>query len=203
MNIVGDLYFDWQDLAHGRDCPLPVWEPQLRMDQGFRGRLGHSEVPHECAAEDCRHASLFRRFTLRLVCRSCTRIHILTGEHVGITRTTTVAYGYGQQALEMEGLWLWPGERTSTGTDDEPREWLVTRTPREPVTPEDVAGTISRYLTAGYHRRWQASAIADPTGPYGDEQLRWARREGEYATVAGAAGWIAAQYQPQTIEVAV
>jgi len=203
VNIVRDLYLGWSDLAHGQDCPLPVWEAQLGTDQGLRGRLLAREEPHSCPVEDCDHDSVFRRFTIRLVCRSCTEIHIIYGEDIGISRTTTTAYGYGQQPRQIDGLWLWPGEQTLPARDEEPREYLITRTPKIPTQASDVAGTICRYRTAGYHKRWQASAIADPAGPYGDDQLRWARRQGELRSVDKAAAWIAAQYQPQTVEVHV
>lgn len=203
MNTVRDLYLGWSDLAHGQDCPVPVWEPQLRIDQGLRGRLLARTEGHACPAEECDHDSVYRRFTIRLVCRSCTVVHVIHGEDVGITATTTPAYGYGQQPRELEGLWLWPGEQTLPGRDEEPRDYLITRTPHAPTRPSDVAGTISRYRTTGYHVRWQASAIADPTGPYGDDQLRWARRQNELRSVEKAAAWIAVQYQPQTVEVSV
>ncbi|MFI1535481.1 hypothetical protein [Streptomyces anandii] len=203
MNIVQDLYLGWTDLDHQQDCPLPVWEPQLRIDQGRRGRLLAHDHDHGCPVEECDHANLFRRFTVRLVCRSCSAVHIITGQDVGISRTTTQVYGFGQPALETDGLWLWPGQQTLPGVDGEPREWVITRTPDRPCEPADVDGLICRYLSSGGHRRWQASAIADPTGPYGDDQLRWARRSSEHRSVSQAAAWIAAQYQPQTVEVAV
>ncbi|MCI3277562.1 hypothetical protein [Streptomyces cylindrosporus] len=203
MNIVRDLYLGWTDINHGQDCPLPVWEPQLCVDQGLRGRLLVQDQVHGCQAEECDHANVFSRFTIRLVCRSCTTVHLIHGEEVAMTTTTTPAYGYGQAARELEGLWLWPGERLAAGRVEAPREYLVTRTPNIPTRAADVAGTISQYPNSQYRKRWQASAISDPTGPYGDDQLRWARRRNELDTVDEAAAWISAQYQPQIVEVAV
>lgn len=203
MNIVRDLYLGWTRLEHGQDCPLPVWEPQLRMDEGRRGRLNVGDDPHACTAEDCGHANLFGRFTVRLVCRSCEAVHIISGEDVGIYSTTAAAYGYGQAPREVEGLWLWAGAQIVPGRGGEPREYLVTLTPRLPAQAADIAGTICHYRTAGQHPRWQASAVADPDGPYGDATLRWARRRTELRTIEKAAAWIATQYQPETLEVAV
>jgi hypothetical protein len=203
VNIVRDLYLGWAGFAHEPGCTQPGWEPQLKIDRGRRGRLLVGDEPHACPAPDCGHDAAFRRFTVRLVCTGCGVVHTVSGEDVGVGRTTTTLLGYGQQPLETEGVWLWPGEQTLPGHDDEPRDWLVTRTPLRPTEAEDVAGTISRHRTAGGHPRWQASAVADPTGPHGDDQLRWARRTSDLRTIPAAAAWIAAQYQPQTVEVTV
>ncbi|MFJ4787642.1 hypothetical protein [Streptomyces sp. NPDC088794] len=203
MNIVTDLYLGWEPFTHAEECERPAWQPELRIDQGLRGRLLDRDLAHECPNEECDHASVFRRFTVRLICRGCRAVHIVTGEDVGITRSTTPAYGYGQDAREVNGLWLWPGEQTRPGRDEEPRDWLVTRTPSPPLTPADVAGTIDRYRTSGQHKRWRARAIPDPAGPYGESQLRWARHRSEHLSVDHAADWIHAQYEPKTVEVAV
>lgn len=202
MTLVQDLYLDWLSFPHRRGCPTPAWEPQLRMDHGRRGRLtGTEEQIHACTAEECLHANKFRRFTVRLVCRTCTAVHTISGEDVGINRTTTAAYGYGNPPREAEGLWLWPGSQGIHGGD--PQDWLVTRTPAEPVLAAHLAGTIASYLTAGHHTRWKACAIADPEGPHGGDQLRWARCQRELHSVDQAAAWLADQYKPQTVEVAV
>lgn len=203
MNIVTDLYLGWNAFSHEDACQTPLWEPQLRIDEGFRGRLTTLDQAHECAAEECQHANLFRRFTVRLVCQGCGAVHTISGEDVGISRTTTTLIGYGRNARESEGLWMWPGEHKSPDINPEPLSWLITRTPDRPTGAEDVAGTIFRHTTAGGHLRFQASAIPDPTGPYGDDQLRWARRQSDLRSVDKAAVWIAAQYQPQIVEVAV
>lgn len=202
MNLVQDLYLDWRGFPHRRGCPQPTWEPQLKMDHGWRGRLlDTDDQVHGCTAEGCLHANQFRRYKVRLVCRSCTAIHTISGEDVGIDRTTAAAYGYGNPPREIEGLWLWPGAQGIHGSD--PQDWLVTRTPAEPVQAADVAGTIQSYLTAGHHTRWRAQAVADPDGPHGGDQLRWARCQRELRSVDQGAAWIAAQYTPQTVEVAV
>ena len=204
MNLVRDLYLDWLYFPHRRGCPQPAWEAQLKLDHGRRGRLtGTEEQVHACTAEECLHANEFRRYKVRLVCRACTAVHTISGEDVGIDRKTTAAYGYGNSPREAEGLWLWPGEQPIPGFKEDPDDWLVTRTPDMPVQAADVAGTIESYFTAGHHTRWKAQAIADPDGPHGGEQLRWARRQNELHSVEQAAAWIAAQYKPQTVEVAV
>ncbi|MFC8676764.1 hypothetical protein ACFUEN_29265 [Streptomyces griseorubiginosus] len=205
MNIAVDLYLGWETLDHALDCPLPVWEPQLKIDEGRRGRLGVGDDPHGCAADECGHANLFRRFTVRLVCRSCESVHVISGEDVGIYSQPAEQYGYGHAPLEVEGLWLWAGQRLQTRSQlREPREYLVTRTPQIPAQASDVAGMIAHHNTAGQHPRWQASAIADPNGQHGDRDgLRWARRQADLRSVELAAAWIATQYQPEILEVAV
>lgn len=204
MNLARDLYLDWLAFPHRRGCQQPAWEAQLKMDHGHRGRLLDTEDQvHACTAEGCLHANDFRRYTVRLVCRGCTAVHIISGEDVGIDRMTTAAYGYGAAARETEGLWLWPGEQKSPGHHQLPQDWVVTRTPDVPVRAIDIAGTIASYLTAGHHTRWKACAIPDPDGLHGGDQLRWARCQRELRSVDQAAAWIADQYKPQIVEVAV
>ncbi|MGW0800317.1 hypothetical protein [Streptomyces sp. NPDC002692] len=203
MNLARDLYLGWKPFAHEATCTNPLWEPEARTEQGFRGRLSHSEIPHGCLAEGCEHDSVYPRYVIRLVCAGCGAVHLIHGEDVGKDNRTTALIGFGQPPRELHGVWLWPGEPNLPGVDDEPRDWLITRAPGRPRRAEDVAGTICRHRTAGELMRWEASAVADPTGPYGDDQLRWARRQSGLRSVDSAADWIATQYQPQKVEVAV
>ncbi|MEW2164345.1 hypothetical protein AB0912_15335 [Streptomyces sp. NPDC007084] len=203
MNPVTDLYLGWETLTHAEPCPAPVWEPQLRIDQGRRGRLLSRDLEHTCQAEECEHGIFFTRFTVRLVCRACGAVHSVSGEDVGTSRTSTTAIGYGLPPQEHEGLWLWPGEQVLLDAGGGTRDWLITRVPVAPVRVQDIAGLICRHRTAGGHLRWQANAVPDHTGPYGDQQLRWARRESDHRTVEIAAEWVAAQYKPRNVEVIV
>ncbi|MFJ8798446.1 hypothetical protein [Streptomyces sp. NPDC102487] len=203
MNSVRDLYLGWAGFAHEANCPQPMWEPQVRRDEGRRGRLLTLDEEHGCKAEGCEHCNVFPRVTIRLVCWGCGAVHTVSGEDVTSNPTTTDVLGYGRDAQELAGLWLWPGSLVLPGTDDEPHDWLVTRTPNRPQLAAEVAGLICRHRTAGGHLRWQANAIADPTGPHGDDQLRWARRQSDFLSVEKAAEWIATQYQPQRVAVTV
>ncbi|MFJ8006168.1 hypothetical protein [Streptomyces fagopyri] len=203
MNLVRDLYLGWTPFAHEASCTDPVWEPEARMEQGLRGRLNVDDQAHGCVALDCEHTNVYPRYVVRLVCMGCGAVHLIRGEDVGKEHLTTADVGFGQPAREVAGVWLWPGAPTLPGVDDEARDWLITRTPARPRHAFDIAGTIGRHRTAGGLLRWQASAVADPTGPYGDDQLRWARRQSDLRSVDIAAEWIATQYAPQKVEVAV
>ncbi|WP_369043418.1 hypothetical protein [Streptomyces sp. Midd1] len=205
MMPVADHYLDWQTIAHAEPCPAPVWEPQLRFDRGVRGRLTTGDIPHGCQGDEgnCGHGPEFDRVTVRLVCMGCGVVFTVSGEDVGTAPDTTTVIGYGLPPQELGGVWLWPGEQTLPGTDDEPRDWLVTRIPVRPTRPDDVAGTINRHRSAGGHKRWQASAIADTDGPFGDSRFRWGRRLHDARSVLEAAEWIAAQYVVQAVEVSV
>ncbi|MFE5140393.1 hypothetical protein ACFRDV_22395 [Streptomyces fagopyri] len=203
MNLARDLYLGWTPFAHEPACTNPVWEPEARMEHGLRGRLNVADQAHGCPAEGCEHDNVYPRYVIRLVCAGCGVVHLIRGEDVGKDRLTTAKIGFGQPPREIHGVWLWPGEQNLPGIDDEPRDWLITRAPVRPRQADDVAGTICRHRTAGGLLRWQASAIADSTGPYGDDQLRWARRQSDLRSADSAAEWIATQYQPQKVEVAV
>ncbi|MCX5285982.1 hypothetical protein [Streptomyces sp. NBC_00198] len=203
MMPVRDLYLGWQPAAHNEPCPAPLWESELRIDEGLRGRLNTGDLVHACQADECGHANVYSRFTVRLICKGCGVVHTISGEDVGIARDTTAVIGYGLPPQELEGLWLWPGEQVLADVVDEPRDWLITHTPNRPRHSAEVAGLICRHRTAGGHLRWQANAIADSTGPYGDDQLRWARRQSDLRSVEKAAEWIGAQYQPQRVAVTV
>lgn len=205
MMPVADHYLDWQTIAHAEPCEAPVWEPQLRFDKGRRGRLTTGDILHGCPADEgkCEHANVFDRVTVRLVCRGCGVVLTVSGEDVGTASDTTTVIGYGLPPQELGGVWLWPGEQVLPGTDDEPRDWLVTCASARPTRPDAVAGTINRHRSAGGHKRWQASAVPASDGPYGDSQLRWGRRLHDARSVVEAAEWIAAQYVVQAVEVNV
>ncbi|MER8030644.1 hypothetical protein ABTZ78_16995 [Streptomyces bauhiniae] len=197
MNIAEELYFGWSDLAHGQDCPLPVWDAQITMGRGRRGRLLNGEPRHECTHPECEHATFFTRSTLRLVCHGCNVVWIVYGEDAGTMRTTTEAYGFGQPAREVAGLWLWPEGRPTPGT--EPGAYLVTRTPDRPSRPVDVIGRISRY----YERYYRYTGEAVPAPQQQGVVVEFIRRRQNCRSVDEAAQWIADQYQPQQVEVAV
>ncbi|MGV9427148.1 hypothetical protein ACWDO7_23030 [Streptomyces sp. NPDC003656] len=201
MNLVEELYFGWVDLAHGQDCPLPVWEPQLAIEQGRRGRRLPAEPGHACSHPECDHATVFARFTVRLVCQSCDVVHLITGEGAGRGTTTTAAYGFGQPAREVAGLWLWPSGLHTPGNDAEPSTFLVTLTPNRPSRPVHVAGRIAEYFER--RRRFNAAAIVEPAGKHTRTDIEFRRRRTNFRSLDAAAEWIADQHRPQHIEVAV
>lgn len=208
-----DTYLGWDQLTHGINCAAPAWDIDVRREEGAHPLSHRQDLQHSCSNENCSHHNLFTRVTVRVICRSCTTAHLISGEDLTQERTTTEAIGYGQPPRRMAGLYLWPSEPVlfgygpgTSGHDDQPRSYLATAHLVERVTPQDCVGVIGRHPTARSRELWWASAISIPlpgrlTAEYG---LNWARRASELPSLDAAAEWIAAaQTQTAPVEVTV
>ncbi|WP_405960558.1 hypothetical protein OG235_24500 [Streptomyces sp. NBC_00024] len=199
--MIENTYFGWGQLPHTTTCTSPAWDVDVRHDLGTRP-LTAAELTHHCPDEHCAHTGAFDRVTVRVICRSCGTAHVITGEALARTVTTTQALGYGQAPRQIAGLYLWPGRPVlhgygpgRSGLDDQPYEYLVTTTLVDRLTPGDCVGAIGRHRTAGGHPRWWAGAI--PTPPPlrvlpepGEYRLAWAHRTSDHTSPDEAATWI-------------
>ncbi|MEI5522485.1 hypothetical protein WB388_17940 [Streptomyces brasiliscabiei] len=215
--MIENAYFGWDELTHTTSCPSPRWDVDVRHDLGIRP-VADGAVRHGCSDQNCGHEGGLDRVTVRVICRSCDTAHVITGESLTRTVTTTDALGYGQRPVQVAGLYLWPGRPVlhgygpgPSGLDDKPHEYLVTTALLDRLTPEDCVGAIGRHRTAGGHLRWWAGAIVTPPPPRirrqpGEYRLAWARRTSDNRTVDQAAAWIADTVDParqQPLVVAV
>lgn len=215
--MIEHTYFGWNQLTHTTTCASPSWDIDVRHDLGIRP-LADGTILHGCPDQNCGHEGALDRVTVRVICRSCDTAHVITGESLTCTVTTTQSLGYGQAPREVAGLYLWPGRPVlhgwgpgRSGLDDQPYEYLVTATLVDRLTPDDCVGAIGRHRTAGGKPRWWAGAVQTPPPPRihrepGEYRLAWARRASDHTTVDQAAAWIAtaidpAQQQPLVVAV--
>lgn len=215
--MIEHTYFGWNQLTHTTTCTSPSWDVDVRHDLSTRP-LTVPEATHQCPDEHCAHSTAFDRVTVRVICRSCDTAHVITGEGLARTATTTQALGYGQAPRQTAGLYLWPGRPVlhgwgpgPSGLDDQPHEYLVTTALVDRITPGDCIGAIGRHRTAGGKPRWWAGAIPTPPPlrvlpPAGEYRLAWARRTSDHTSPDEAAAWIAyaidpAQQQPLVVAV--
>lgn len=203
MRLIEDTYFGWNDVTHALDCERPSWDIDVRHDTGrhFTSQAGTEQ--HTCPNEDCAHADVFDRVTVRIICRSCHTAHMISGEGLGTTCTTTEALGYGQPPRKTAGIYLWPSAPVlygygpgRSGHDDQPHAWLATAEPAERLKTEHCIGAIGRHRTARGALRWWAGALpAMPPVP-GHGRLVWDRKVSGFTSVSAAARWIAAAVDP-------
>lgn len=205
MSTVQDTYLGWEALTHREDCKSPAWEIDLRARQDswrYKASLAREErAEHKCADQFCSHGNRFDELTVRIVCRSCGRAEVITGERnedTGRSTTGTKWLGYGLPPRRTAGLWLWPGEPwLSVGRQatDEPFDFLVTGERVERVTKETVVGQITQTRGKRGGVIWTAAAMPSDEGPYGVGlgHIRWGRVQEGLKTPAAAAKWIAAQ----------
>ncbi|MFJ8883644.1 hypothetical protein ACIRJR_09540 [Streptomyces sp. NPDC102402] len=193
MSGLTDTYLAWDELGHAPECADPRWIVDVRTE--FRAFRDLSSQSHNCPSEGCGHSDRYEKTSVRIVCRSCGKARIMSGESDSLRQTSTTALGYGQQPRKTAGLWLYPGEPLLYGWGsvggDEPTGYLATRTRVDRVTGENVIGAI--YQERGPRRgiKWAATAIVDAFGEYGYGQVRWARSQNGLPTKAAAAKWIA------------
>lgn len=195
MTSVQDSYLGWDLLAHRPECKRPSWTVELRDDhRGFRRTY---EGPgHSCPNEDCGHDNRYTETTVRIVCSSCGSAHLLHGEDLKVTTTSTAHLGYGLAPRKVAGLYLWPGEPwlyIGRAVSDEPHDFLVTRNRVQRVSEADVAGTITQARGRRGGVLWSAAAVPSAEGPYGISSVRFARVAENLRSVAAAAKWISGQ----------
>ncbi|MFE4649321.1 hypothetical protein [Streptomyces sp. NPDC056707] len=190
-----DTYLAWDALDHSSDCSRPEWTVDVRTDHdAFRAR--QAGLAHSCPTEGCDHSDRYDRTSIRIVCRSCGRAQIFTGDAESRQSTCTAALGYGQQPRKAAGLFLYPGEPLLFGwgnpTDNDPTGYLVTRKAVDRVQADDLVGQIAQERGSRGAIRWTALAGPAADGPYGYGRVRWSQASEEMRSVAAAAKWIAA-----------
>ncbi|MFC5217275.1 hypothetical protein [Streptomyces coerulescens] len=202
MDLIEETYFGWDSVTHTVDCPNPTWDDvQTRYDQGARHDASGAD-PHTCSNSLCSHATTFGRVQLRLLCRDCDTVRIISGEGLAETYTTTDATGWGQPPRQVGEVWLWPGRPAIPG--GEPQQYLVTRQPAA-ITQATLYGLITAYRDAEGTARWIAGAVRDDQGAHYVSSLRWRHRSAGLTDLDAAAEWIATvETAPQRpLEVAV
>ncbi|MEV6614236.1 hypothetical protein AB0N31_10510 [Streptomyces sp. NPDC051051] len=214
MNSALDTYLGWEQPQHRTGCKRPSWEIGLRREENAYRRTWHGDPPltHSCPQEECGHGNSYEQTMVRIVCRSCGAAQVITGEatvDTGTTMTSTKTLGYGLPPRQAAGLLLWPGQPWldfGRAVDDEPHDFVVTRTGTKEVTKDTVVGQISQGRGKLGGILWTALAVPDPQGPYGyGQHVRWAhasdgrgRGGSPLRTVAAAARWIGARLAEQT-----
>ncbi|MDX2696238.1 hypothetical protein, partial [Streptomyces ipomoeae] len=166
--MIESTYFGWDQLTHTTTCQEPSWDVDVSHTLTTRP-LADSAITHGCPDQHCTHSGALDRVTIRVICRGCDTAHVISGEALTRTVTTTAALGYGQPPRETAGLYLWPGRPVlhgwgpgPSGLDDQPHEYLVTTTRVDRLTPGDCVGAIGRHRTTLGAPRWWAGAIPTP-----------------------------------------
>lgn len=191
-------YLGWRQLTHRADCARPSWEVATRTEEEqHRGRF--DSHGHTCPNEDCHHSDRYDKLTVRIVCRSCQVVQLLTGEEHSFAGTTTASIGYGQPPKRVGGLWLYPGPPLLAYLNPEPSGYLCTLAKVEPLTEEDIVGGISEERTKRGRIVWRAGIFPEispsPLASHPAPFLRWSTESGDqmFPTVAAAAKWVKAQ----------
>jgi hypothetical protein len=202
LKAVEASYLGWRSLTHLSGCRRPSWEAHVREDEEAR-----DDAPggHSCRDEFCSHRDMYERTSVRLVCRSCGRAHVLSGEAVGDWSTTTSSTGHGMPPKRRAGLLLWPSQPyASAGRLDPqhpyPHDWFVTRAGVTRPVETDLVGLIILRPGPG-SVRW--TACADPasadeieTGsamPVAGSDRWWTHTTSDCRSPGAAAKWIEAQ----------
>ncbi|MEU9661874.1 hypothetical protein [Streptomyces chartreusis] len=187
MQLIEETYFGWDSLTHVLDCPNPTWDDvQIRHDEGTRPDASGTD-PHTCTNALCSHRTTFTRLQLRLLCRDCHTVRIISGEGSTETCTTTADTGWGQTPHQTGGVWLWPGRPTAPG--GEPHQYLVTLQPAA-LTRATLYGIITAYRDSNGVQRWIAGCAPDPDGAHPISTLRWRYASNAYDTAIDAAEFI-------------
>ncbi|MFE4691714.1 hypothetical protein ACFRH6_16845 [Streptomyces sp. NPDC056749] len=184
MTSLQDTYLAWDELAHAPSCADPRWVVDVRTEYGAYRDVTTSRT----------ESGRYDRTSVRIVCRSCGKARIMSGEAEALRQTSVKALGYGQQPVKCAGLWLYPGEPLLFGwgasVDDDPTGYLVTRTRVDRVTVGNVIGAIHQDRGPRRGIKWAATAIVDASGEYGYGPVRWAHRQEGLPTRTAAAKWI-------------
>ena len=187
MDLITETYFGWDPLTHTADCPAPVWDAvEIRRTEGLRPRPA-TTTAHTCVSEGCTHDDTFGRVQLRLLCRDCDTVYVVSGEALTEHHATTALTGWGQHPTQHGGVWLWPGRPAIPG--GEPHQYLVTLQAAT-LTRDLLYGIITAYRDADGTRRWIAGAVPDSDGAHQIDTLRWRHASDGLAAVGEAAEWI-------------
>ncbi|EYT83977.1 hypothetical protein CF54_04190 [Streptomyces sp. Tu 6176] len=203
MDLIEETYFGWDPLTHADDCPVPVWDTvEIRRSTGVRPAGPSTSDAHACTNPMCEHAAVFGRVQLRLLCRDCGTVRIISGEGLSEACTHTSLTGWGQHPTRTGGVWLWPGRPAIPG--GAPHQYLVTQQPAA-LTRATLHGIITGYHDSTGRQRWIAAAVPDEDGAHHVSALRWRHSSPGLTTVAEAADWISALHiRPQrTLVVSV
>ncbi|MEU9245821.1 hypothetical protein [Streptomyces sp. NPDC048385] len=188
MELIETTYLGWNPLAHAVGCARPVWDDaEVIHEEGGRPLAGSTE-PHTCANGDCSHGGTFDRVRLRVLCRTCGTVHVISGESLGQAISHTSLTGWGQPPRQIGEVWLWPGRPVIPGGG--PRQYLVTRQAAT-VTEATLYGIITGYLDAAHRPLWIAGAVPDAAGAHQVSSIRWRYASNGLTTIEGAAAWIA------------
>jgi hypothetical protein len=196
-----DSYLGWDTLDHFEGCARPAWTVDVKTEyDAYRYRDRESTAPHSCPDEACGHGPRYERTTLRVVCLSCTRLHVIASE-TGLRVTPAQHTGYGLPPERKHGLLLWPGEPLLTYgrlAAEEPFDYLVTHPRGTRPTKETVVGEITQARGQRGAVLYAAVARLDPAGEYGYGEYRWANAVMGLRSVGAAAKWIAAAVGGET-----
>ncbi|MFJ4342615.1 hypothetical protein [Streptomyces sp. NPDC088915] len=189
MSNAEDLYLGWTELRHAEGCRKPAWAAETRDEWDFfRGGK------HQCPDEDCGHSSRYTKTTLRLVCRSCGTVRLLSGELDSQGGSTVERYGYGQQPRKVGGLYLYPG-----GTDEwigSPWDYLVTTEKVDRVTKDNLVGSMGQGRTPRGRTIWSAGVQPKfEIGLFGTPMVTYTVVSGDakFSSPTAAARWIEQQ----------
>ena len=187
-------HLGWHQFGHRPNCARPVWEADQQTESN-RLRDRWSGPVHACPNEDCGHSDRYDRFTVRLLCRSCDTVHLVSGEQCSTRTTATASTGYGQPPRRVGGLWLYPGPPMLDWRDAGPGEYLCSLQRVTRLAQEDIVGAISEGRGARGGTTWSVGAL--PTWrpsvidrPYGYPVFAHVSGDTTFRTVAAAAKWL-------------
>lgn len=191
-------HLEWQPFAHRPDCAKPVWEvDQQTVSDKLRPRREGPE--HECPNEGCGHGDHYDRITVRMVCRSCGTVHLISAEEHSNRTTTTARIGYGQAPKRVGGLWLYPGPPLLDWQDAGPGAYLCAREKVDRLSKDDIVGAVVEGRGKRGATVWHAVIGPDfkPPARGLSGYANWAKNSGDksFPTVAAAAKWVTAELE--------
>lgn len=187
MELITETYLGWEPLTHTIDCTNPAWDDvEIRRTEGIRPQSTGADH-HTCGHPNCEHGDTFGRVQVRMVCRGCGTVRIISGEGLTEVYSTTQNTGWGQAPTRCGGVWLWPGRPAAPGAD--PHEYLVTLQ-GSVVNRATLYGIITGYRDSSGNRQWMAGAEPDPDGAHQVSTLRVRYASHPYASVEEAAEYL-------------
>lgn len=187
MDLITETYLGWNPVTHTIDCTDPSWDDvEIRRTEGIRPQSTGPDH-HTCAHPNCEHTGTFYRVQVRMACRGCGTVRIISGEGLTEVYSTTQNTGWGQAPTQCGGVWLWPGRPAAPGAD--PHEYLVTLQ-GSVVNPSTLYGIITGYRDSSGARVWMAGAEPDPDAAHQISTLRWRHASNGLDSVAAAAEFI-------------
>ncbi|MET9729742.1 hypothetical protein ABZZ79_03445 [Streptomyces sp. NPDC006458] len=201
MDLITETYLGWDPLTHLAHCPAPAWDTvEVRRTDGIRAQ-SMGAYHHNCEHPNCEHADAFQRVQLRLACRDCGTVHVISGEGLTEAHTDTSLTGWGQAPARYGDVWLWPGRPAVPGGS--PHEYLVTRQ-ETAVTRATLYGIVIAYRDSNGARCWLAAAEPADDGAHQVSTLRWRHASTSLASIEEAAEWlgVTAGFQQRPLVVA-